>query len=214
MNASKQDGTTGRPYGGQTKEQRSLKRREQFIQAGFDIYGTTGYKSATVKQICSAAGLTDRYFYEEFGNSEKLLLAVYERGHVKLLEAVVSAIEPHVDDPIAAIKAGLRALFETTREPKLARVCWIEVLGISPEVDAAYIDGNRQFVDLLITYTRNHFPQIEIDEDEERVLGIAAVGAANQTVMYWLLGGYKEDIETVVAVNQRLFEGLLAGLKS
>lgn len=40
----------------------------------------TGYRNATVKAVCEAAGLTERYFYESFSNSEELLVASFQGG--------------------------------------------------------------------------------------------------------------------------------------
>jgi AcrR family transcriptional regulator len=38
----------------------------------------SGYRNTTVKAVCEAAGLTERYFYESFANSEALLVAAFD----------------------------------------------------------------------------------------------------------------------------------------
>jgi len=68
----------GRIYGGLSLEDRKKQRREQFLQAGINVFGTSGFRSATVRSLCKEAKLTDRYFYESYGNLENLLKAVYE----------------------------------------------------------------------------------------------------------------------------------------
>ena len=52
------------------------ERRAAFLEAGFELIGTEGYRAATVRAVCKQAGYTDRYFYQLFGSTEGLLLAV------------------------------------------------------------------------------------------------------------------------------------------
>ena len=66
-----------RSYGGLAMEERVAARRARFVEAGVELFGTQGFRGATVRGICAAAGLTDRYFYESFASLESLLAAVY-----------------------------------------------------------------------------------------------------------------------------------------
>ncbi|MGH9792076.1 MAG: TetR/AcrR family transcriptional regulator, partial [Candidatus Acidiferrales bacterium] len=68
--------------------QRSAERRARLIQAGVQVFGTKGFHSATVKQICAEAGLTERYFYESFENLNALFLATYDH-ELERLRAVL-----------------------------------------------------------------------------------------------------------------------------
>lgn len=213
VSSSDKKNKAGRAYAGKTQDQRMKERREQLINAGLEIFGTEGYKSATVKQICRQAGLTDRYFYQAFGSSENLLIAVYERELQRIKQAVQAAIEPRLhDDPVEIVRAGLQTFFEHAMDPRVARVCWIEVLGVSRRVDQTYTRTIEEFIELVLTYARQQMPELSLSSDEERILGTAAVGAASQTVMHWSLGGYKENIDTVVSMNLKVFRGLMLGL--
>src|ERR1700760_2964539 len=68
---------SARSYGGLAREERVAARRARFIEAGVELFGTHGFRGATVRGVCAAAGLTDRYFYESFPTLEALLAAVY-----------------------------------------------------------------------------------------------------------------------------------------
>jgi len=81
MPASAATTASARPYGGLAMEERVAARRARFIEAGIELFGTQGFRGATVRGICAAAGLTDRYFYESFASLEALLADVY--GTVK-----------------------------------------------------------------------------------------------------------------------------------
>src|ERR1700760_3307724 len=68
---------SARPYGGLAMAERVAARRARFVEAGVELFGTQGFRGATVRGVCAAAGLTDRYFYESFATLEALLAAVY-----------------------------------------------------------------------------------------------------------------------------------------
>ena len=67
-----------RIYGGVKADLRKKERRGKLISAALEAFGTTGYSTNSVKNICQIAGLTERYFYESFKNKESLLCAAYQ----------------------------------------------------------------------------------------------------------------------------------------
>ena len=69
----------GRIYGGMTPDEREQRRRTQFLDAGLEVFATSGWAGATVLDICRAARLSQRYFYELFPSREALFLAVMDR---------------------------------------------------------------------------------------------------------------------------------------
>jgi len=64
--------TKRRSFKGMSLEERQAERRERLMEAGLQAYGTQGFFSVTVRDICIEAKLTERYFYESFKNSEAL----------------------------------------------------------------------------------------------------------------------------------------------
>src|SRR4051794_37883174 len=81
-----------RVYGGVEREDRVRVRRQRFLEAGVQVFGTRGYRAATVRAICEEAKLTDRYYYESFSSLEDYLLAVYLMLVADLESAVVDAV--------------------------------------------------------------------------------------------------------------------------
>src|ERR1700733_12132177 len=63
---------------GQSPAQRSAVRCQQLLAAGLEVFGTCGWQQSTVRGICAAAGLSERYFYESFTSRDELLPAVYD----------------------------------------------------------------------------------------------------------------------------------------
>ncbi len=215
----------GRVYGGESLASRTQRRREQFLDAGLEVFGTSGYRQATVRQLCKQAELTDRYFYESFDTLEDLLIAVYEREFDRLAEALARTLTqrlgtahevarakaprtPSLHEGMTDIVQALDTVFSMAADPRVARVCWLEVLGVSPRVDAVYIGRVDLFATLTLQVARAHLPAWQPDPTEARVLGVAVVGAISQTITHWLLTGRQASKKAMVQATGRVFEGL------
>ena len=59
----------GRIYGGLSLEDRKKQRREQFLQAGINVFGTSGFRSATVRSLCKEAKLTDLGYQNQMADA-------------------------------------------------------------------------------------------------------------------------------------------------
>jgi AcrR family transcriptional regulator len=164
-----------------------------------------------VRQLCKQAELTDRYFYESFTSLEDLLVAVYEREFGKLEQRLLDVIAQTTQsqDPMAGIRHGLDALYTMARNPGVARVCWLEVLGVSPRVDQVYKACVDRFGDIILLAARTHLPHWTPTPTEARLLGVGLVGAIVQTVTHWLMNGHKESKRAMVDATAQLFEGLM-----
>lgn len=133
------DASLARPYRGLSKEDRCAQRRGRLIAAAIAVYGERGYRQATVKAVCEAAGLTERYFYESFASSEELLVASFEAVTHEVFEEVKRAAAGAGRNRGARARAMLRAYFTALQqEPRSARVFLVEIRGVSREVDKAF----------------------------------------------------------------------------
>jgi AcrR family transcriptional regulator len=200
-----------RPYGGESRAVRSGRRRQAFIDAALEIFGTVGYRKATVKSLCKQAQLADRYFYESFETMEDLLVAAYEdqvrelRGQV--LAAFVSV--PPAAPTLDAVQACLRAVYGGVKDVRVARLIWLEVLGVSPRVDKLYAATLHEFASLLVTLSRSKQPQWDLPKDTERMLGLTLVGGVSECIQQWLMDNYRGEVETLIDANLIVFEGVI-----
>jgi len=205
---------SGRIYAGESAAERQARQRQQFMDAGLELFGTVGYRATSVRALCRQAGLTDRYFYKNFSDTEALLAAVY-RASLDALEAqVVAAMAPGLQhgDTDRLVEAGLDAFFSAFENARVARVCWLEVLGVSPQIDALYISRIDQFAALLLSVARQLLPNWPLSADESRISSLALVGAVSQSAAHWLLSGYQAERRTLVSANARLLRGFFATL--
>jgi AcrR family transcriptional regulator len=91
--------TVTRPYGGVKAEARRQERRQRLLDAGLEVFGHKGYHHTTVRDICVAAGLTERYFYESFKSLRLLFDAVHEQLRNELLQITSTPLPPSDKSP-------------------------------------------------------------------------------------------------------------------
>ncbi|MGY3442070.1 MULTISPECIES: TetR/AcrR family transcriptional regulator [unclassified Bradyrhizobium] len=188
-----------RLYGGMDAEERRAERRLKLIDAAIEVYGEVGYRGATVKAICEAAELTERYFYESFANSEALLIAAYNHVVGHLHEEMTAAAASGSDDPEARLRAALTLYFTRLKQhPKPARVFLLEISGISPAVDAVKLDALRVFSDILVPPARD--PKGSDRGAAATLLSIGMVGAVISIALRWVSKQYPQAVEDVVAI--------------
>ena len=211
---------TARSYGGLAMEERVAARRARFIEAGIELFGTQGFRGATVRGICAAAGLTDRYFYESFPTLEALLAAVYttlkDRFAARLTEQSLHPEDWQGD--AAAIERQVTAAYElwfdTVRDPRFARIVLVEILGVSPGMDALYEASARAMAALTIAPLAFTQPALKLTKARRELLGRALVGAGLQVAKMWMTGGYKLPRRDVVRTCVLVATGTLAALRA
>lgn len=214
MVKSRQNREAGRAYAGESAAQRLARQRRQFLDAGLELFGTVGYRATSVRALCKQARLIDRYFYKNFHDTEDLLAAVYSESMDQVQAAVMKAIatSPAARQPDELIRAGLDAFFAAIENSRIARVGWLEVLGVSPRIDEMYTRRVQQFADLMLILAKGMLPRWPLADEEARVTGIAVVGAVSQSALHWLLEDYRTPRETLVSANGRLIRGLMEAL--
>jgi AcrR family transcriptional regulator len=212
------DPAAGRAYGGLAMQERVAARRARFIEAGIELFGTQGFRGATVRGICAAAGLTDRYFYESFATLEALLAEVYltlTRAFAARLTAESIRSEAWSGDAAAIERqttAAYELWFDTVREPRFARIVLVEVLGVNADIDALYERSAREMAELTIAPLAAMHPALKLSRARRELLGRALVGAGLQVAKMWMTGGYKLPRRDVVRTCVLVATGTLAAL--
>ncbi|QOY92655.1 TetR/AcrR family transcriptional regulator [Massilia sp. UMI-21] len=191
--------TTARSYRGMSQEARRADRRARLIAAAIAVYGERGYHQATVKAVCEAAGLTERYFYESFANSEALLIDSFNAVTYSVLGAITQAARDAGRGRIARSRAMLRAYFAALqREPQSARVFLVEIRGVSRAVDQAF--------DAALRAIGREVARIvaPAGAPQDALLEAGVVGGVIHIALRWIDDGYAPGIDSVVDTALRL----------
>lgn len=114
-------------WSGVPLEDRQTLRRDELVAAGVGLLGGAAGSSLTVRAVCRAAGLTERYFYESFADRDEFVRAVYDHVCTTAMSALTTADTPRaaverfvslmVDDPVR----GRVLLIAPEREPVLTK---------------------------------------------------------------------------------------------
>lgn len=196
MTASELD--DGRRYRGAAPGQRQQERRTRLIEAATDAFGIDGYRNTTVTTICAAAGVGKRYFYESFTDSEDLLLEVYRETAARMIEAIHTGLrESEAVD--AQVRVGLTAYFQLILDdPRVPRIAFFEILGVSPAVDRAYHDVLDALVDICLALITPHVDLETHPAVSVRTVLFGLVGAIVIIAQKWVLDAYRQPMADVV----------------
>jgi AcrR family transcriptional regulator len=114
-------------WSGVPLEDRQALRRGELIDAGVDLLGGESGPALTVRAVCRATGLTERYFYESFSDRDEFVRAVYDDVCARAMSTLSSSTSARdaverfvalmVDDPTR----GRVLLLAPTVEPVLTR---------------------------------------------------------------------------------------------
>jgi AcrR family transcriptional regulator len=204
-----------RPYRGTAAGERVTGRRERLVEAGIDVFGTTGYRSATVRALCARAGLTKRYFYESFADSEALLLACYQRAADEILTAMVYAVTGAPANLAAQLHAALAGYFGAIdADQRLARITLLEILGVSPAVDAAYRDQTERFASSVEVLAQEAFDASDLPPTQRHLVAQGVIGAITTVAAQWLLTGRHLPRTELVAATDVLVLAVLDRLRA
>jgi AcrR family transcriptional regulator len=114
-------------WSGVPLQDRQTLRRDELVAAGVQLLGGAAGPALTVRAVCRAAGLTERYFYESFADRDEFVRAAYDDVCSAAMSALTTADTPRdaverfvtlmVDDPVR----GRVLLIAPEREPVLAK---------------------------------------------------------------------------------------------
>ncbi|MFC4127023.1 TetR/AcrR family transcriptional regulator [Nocardia rhizosphaerae] len=212
MNAPELD-ADGRRYRGAAPGQRQRERRTRLIEAGTEAFGTDGYRNTTVTTLCAAAGVGKRYFYESFTDSEDLLLEVYREVTARMLEAIhlgSGALDADID---TRVRGALTAYFQLIRDdPRVPRIAFFEILGVSPTVDRAYQEVLDALVDICTVLLTPYLDLGDHPAVNTRMVILGLVGAILIIAQKWVLDDYRQPVGDVVDSGFLVVNAVLAQL--
>lgn len=202
--------TKERQFKGLSMAERQQARREKLIEAGIQAYGTHGFFSVTVKDICIEAKLTERYFYESFKKSEHLFQTIFLKLIDELQQNVMQAMMQASSDPKKMIEAGLTALLTTLRDnPRMARIIYIDAMLVQELHNQATIHETMGRFDRMIqAFVMLMMPNLSRSEQEISLVSTGLNGYVTQIAIRWVMSGFKQSMEEVLSSCSIVFLAL------
>ncbi|WP_328856382.1 TetR/AcrR family transcriptional regulator [Williamsia herbipolensis] len=200
----------GRTYGGVKVSDRRAERRERFVAAAIDVFGTSGgYSNASVTSICATAGLSRRQFYEEFANREDALIAAYDSVQQSAEDAVrrqLSEMTPGARSSGADLfSAYLDAIMSS---PSRVRLSYVEIFGVSERVEAHCRERRATWVPVIerIIAVLNGPGALP---GAPGMAATAIIGAIDSMAREWLYCSPRPPVSTLVDVLQAMIAGFV-----
>ncbi|QIC62957.1 TetR/AcrR family transcriptional regulator [Acinetobacter schindleri] len=202
--------TKERQFKGLSMAERQQARREKLIEAGIQAYGTHGFFSVTVKDICTEAKLTERYFYESFKKSEHLFQTIFLKLIDELQQNVMQAMMQASSDPKKMIEAGLTALLTTLRDnPRMARIIYIDAMLVQELHNQATIHETMGRFDRMIqAFVMLMMPNLSRSAQEISLVSTGLNGYVTQIAIRWVMSGFKQSMEEVLSSCSIVFLAL------
>lgn len=181
-------GDRGRFYAGQTGEERDAARRARLHAAIYEIAGTRGYGALAVDRICAAANVSTRTFYELYEGKEAAFADLYDellqQAGARALASLVASegrpIEERIPD---ALMAFLESMFT---DPRSARICFVEVVGLSPRIEATRMANREQLIGLIEAVGTSSVADGEIEDRDFRFAAVTLISATTALITDWM----------------------------
>lgn len=195
----------GRAYSGIAPAERARRRHCALLDSALEQFGTHGYAAVSIKQICRGAGVTERHFYESFPNREACLATLYDDLTSGMRTTTRAAIENAGPELDALTTAGLEAFIAyLSSDPRRARVAFIEVVGVSAEMEQRRHRVLSEFA-TIVTTAWSAYGNRPLDE-HDRLIVTALVGGVNHLLVDWLMNQCRDTPTDLVTVCADLFE--------
>lgn len=190
------------PFKGVSADDRRIDRRNRLVAAAFDIAGSEGAAALGVGRVCLAAGLTKRYFYENFASLPELQSAVVDYT-IAMMSERVDPFRPREPGgpPQAWLDAFVGALVDDQR---LARILLTETHGgtLSP--------FRHQIIDVAVAGMAppGSDPRSDL---HARLVAYAQIGVLSELCLAWHKGQLPMERSALVTVLTDLFVRIDSG---
>lgn len=208
----KRASTVTRRYGGVDATERRRERQRKLIEAGLAVFGERGYHLSTVRDICSQAGLTERYFYESFKTLGELFDAVYASLRGDLQQRVMASIIAQGlvrPDPMAMGEGSLRAWYVFLNEdPRRARILLIDAVSVSESGMRGAEAAINEFKGMLRTFVSMLYPDFEKIGFDLDIVVSGLAGSTIYTAKAWVQSGFNLPLEDILKHNMLFYRSL------
>lgn len=196
-----------------TPDARRAERRARLLEAGLEVFGTTGYATSAIPALSSRAGVSNQAFYEHFASREDLLVAVYDAVVEEIVGSAVAALGGELPDLATHARRGIEAFVAPlVADERKARVNFLEVVGVSAALEAHRREVMRAFAQILAANAERQADAGRVPRRDLSILAMALTGATNEPFIDWFLTPPAERmaLEAVVDTLTDLYVAALA----
>jgi AcrR family transcriptional regulator len=150
-------------WSGVPLQDRQALRRDELIAAGVKLLGSAGGPALTVRAVCRTAGLTERYFYECFGERDEFVRAVYDDVCTRAMATLATA-----ETPRDAVERFVALMVD---DPARGRV-----LLLAPEIEPVLVQSGAEWMPSFIELLQRKLTRIT-DPAIQQMAATGLIGA-------------------------------------
>jgi AcrR family transcriptional regulator len=183
--------TRGRRIRGLDAEQRRAQRQDDLLAAALDLFATAGYPNTSIEQICQAAYVGTKGFYEIFDSKEACYVALLRQVSATIEARMVAALKQAPADEAEATALLLTAFAHAlVDDPRFAKVTFGQAGGISAAVERQRRENRRWAAGFLTSVWSRY--RGATDPKLYRV-AIGVIGGLFDLVADWMLDADPAD---------------------
>lgn len=171
------------------------------------IWREQGWAGVTMRGVCGRAGLTDRYFYENFADRDALLADLWDRTRDLVMARVLKAFANSRDgSPLERLRAGLVAVVDQlAAEPLQAQILFGDHAG-SAVLEQRRREAVQAAADML-TGELVEFALPSVERERLRFVALMGIGGFVELMLARQAGAVDLDVDSFV---ERLMETVAA----
>lgn len=109
------------------RKKNAIAIRRKILSASRELFSEVGYQGATITRIREKADVSIATFYKYFDSKQSVLLALLEDERETYEDAIKSALEAAVDEPVTYMTSVVEALLDPPGDPRL-KMLWREAI--------------------------------------------------------------------------------------
>jgi AcrR family transcriptional regulator len=177
------------------EQRRAVARRERILEAALAVFARRGYRDAAMDEIAVEADTSKGGLYFHFPTKQALFFTLLDRTADLLMSRAEQAIAAEVD-PARQIDAALAIVFRTFASHRaLARLFLVDALGAGPEAHLKLMEIHQRFARLIARHLEAAIAAGAVAPLDTQLAGMAWLGAINEVVTSWVLGGKPEHLD-------------------
>jgi AcrR family transcriptional regulator len=179
----------GENYGGRSRQERATDRRDRILESALHLFGTRDYEDVTVADVCAAARVSKRYFYEHFVDRGDLVMVLHREQNQWLLGQVAAAVPEYPSGLGETLRPAARTLLGLLlANPERAQVIYIN----APRMETRRRGVLREDAAFLAAILRRAVGRPADPLRYDRML-LALVAGISEVIIDWLAHGMTGD---------------------
>jgi AcrR family transcriptional regulator len=169
-------------------DERRAQRRSQLLDAALELFADGGYQNTSIEQLCQAAYVGTKAFYEVFDSREACYVALLRQITEQLSERMVSVLAQAPEDEREASPMLVAAFAHSlVDDPRVARVTFGRGSAVSPDVERQRRLNRRWAASFLEQIWRRYgIIGDRLGVDPHR-MAIGVIGGMFDLIADWLL---------------------------